>query len=578
MKNFLKHLLCLAMAFMFLFAAACASAPPVGGNTTTSGGGNASSGSTTAAPAPSGETTSAVNRGDKTIIMRENWPTYIDPGVGSKLSDSYAFLNMYDTLTFPVSDGSLQPNLAKSWEANADSTVYTFHLRDDVKFHSGNPFTANDVKFSMDRMLTLGEGYAYLFLDIVNSVDVIDDYTVRFNLKNPSGTFPEIAIRLYVLDEKLVRENFAASGSYGEFGDYGKAWLLVNDAGSGPYKVKEMRTEEFLLMERHADYWGGWQGGEPEVIKMQGGLEVTTVRTMVSRGELDLTDYLLPPETFAELNAMDGVTVVPIPTGANYNVMLNTQLAPTDDVHVRRAMAYALDYQTLLDNVFPGARKATGPVVLGMTDAALKPEENPYNYNLEQAKAELEQSPYYDDIISGRMPIALTWCSEGGSIAEKVALTIQAGMSAIGAKVEITGKPFATMMTDAQTVETTPNASLVEYGSPYLDGGGFLKARYHSSSCGTWEQMEWLQSPEIDKMIEDAMKIADPDERNAKYLELQRMLVDLCPTIWMFDIAGSFGYRTNQISAFPAAEMAAAGKSIVYAMGYHMYFRDFRMN
>jgi peptide/nickel transport system substrate-binding protein len=90
--------------------------------------------------------TESTGRGDKSIVFNVDWPTYIDPGVGSKGSDSIAFINLYDTLTFPNSDGTVRPHVAESWTTNDDSTIYTFILRDDVYFHSGNKLTANDVK------------------------------------------------------------------------------------------------------------------------------------------------------------------------------------------------------------------------------------------------------------------------------------------------------------------------------------------------------------------------------------------------------------------------------------------------
>jgi len=525
-------------------------------------------------PVGEGANLEAGNDGVTTISV--DWPTYVDPGVGGKYSDSIAFLNMYDTLTFPNSDGSVSPFVAKSWDVSPDSTEYTFHLRDDIIFHSGNRLTSSDVKFSMDRLLTMGEGYAYLFIDVVDKVEVIDEQTVLFKLKNPSGTFPAMVIRLYIMDEALVMANIDPSGSYGTYGDYGKAWMLTNDAGSGPYKIKEMKTEEYLLMERYADYWGGWEKGAPEGIKLIGGIDGATLRTMMSRGELDFSNDAQTQETYNFLESTDGISVVRMLTGANFNLCLNTQLAPTDDVHVRRAMAYAMDYQGLIDNVYVGSKKSTGPVVSGIA-SALSASEFPYHYDLGKAKEELAQSRYYDDLVNGRMAISLTWCSEGGEQQEKLALLMQAGMAALDVKVEITGKPFAMMMTDAQTVETTPNASVVLFSPAYLDAGSVLKSRYHSSSCGSWEQMEWLQDDRLDAMIERAMTIPDDDERNALYTEIQKELVDLCPTLWLLDFAQTLAYNSDYVITYPAGILSRSGEPFIYAMGYGAYFRDFRL-
>lgn len=512
---------------------------------------------------------------DKSIVMATDWPAFIDPGVGSKATDSIAFLNMYDTLVFPNDDGTISPWVAESWDANAESTQFTFYLRDDVVFHSGNKLTANDVKFSMDRLLTMGEGYAYLYSELIKDVEVLDDYSIRFSLNTSSGVFPSTLIRLYIADEKTVMANLA-DGSYGDFGDYGKAWLQVNDAGSGPYKVKEMRTEEFLLMERYDDYWQAWDEAAPETVKMMGGIDSTGMRTMMSRGELHISDDAQTPETYKALTDIEGVNLQRSMLGVNLNITLNTKLAPTDDIHVRKAMAYAFDYQSAADNIYIGSVKASGPIPVGMA-GGLTSDESPYYYSLEKAREEIEKSPYYQDLVDGKMAISFTYCSEGGQQQEKFALLMKAGMEKIGVNVQLSSKPFANMMTDAQTMETTPNAAVVAFAPSYLDGSGFLRSRYHSSSCGTWEQMEWLQDASIDAMIEEAVKISDQDVRNAKYKEITQQLVDLCPTIWALDLATTNAVNEAHIVGSPVMDRVAEGKEFIYAMGYSAYYKSFRL-
>lgn len=526
-----------------------------------------------------GDDANAVTTGKDSVSFNVDWPAAIDPGVGNKLADIIAMVNLYDGLTYPNTDGSVEPLLAESWDVNDDSTEYTFYLHQGVKFHSGNELTASDVKFSMDRMLTMGEGYAYLFTELVKDTEVLDEYTVKFTLNSPSGTFPNILIRLYVLDEATVMENIdTSSTTYGDMGDYGKTWLQTNDAGSGPYKVETMRMEDSLTMTKNDDYWQGWDGkdGAPTTLTMMGNLDGTTVRTMISRNELDLTDDTQSNEALDAMEKVDGVELVRAKFGNNFNICLNTKVAPTDDVHVRKAMAYALNYEQVCENIYEGSTKATGPIAAGM-EGALTEEECPYYYDLDKAAEELKQSKYYDQLSSGEMTITLSYCSEGGASQEQLALLMQSGLSQIGVNCEIASKPFATMMTEAAAVETTPNASFVVFAAPYLDGGAFLKSRYHSSSCGTWEQMEWLQNDEIDEEITEAMIIADETERAAKYKEISQQLVEICPTIWVADVSSTMAYRADNITKFPLAEISNSGEAFVYAMGYSYYFRDFEV-
>ena len=525
-----------------------------------------------------GDDGSASSHTDGQVVVNIDWPAYIDPGVANKDADIMAVVNMYDSLVFPNTDGTVKPMVAESWEANDDCTAYTFHLRDDVVFHSGNPLTANDVKWSMDRLLTMGEGLAYLYTGVVDSVEVIDDHTVQFNLAVPSGTFAQSLTRLYILDSALVTENIDTSSTqYGEYGDYGKTWLNTNDAGSGPYKVKEIRTEEYVIMEQSDNYWQEFDENAPKEAKLQGGVVTSTMKTMVSRGELDITDGAQTPETYESMASEDGVTMVRTLSTRNFNISLNTQLAPTDDIHFRKAMAYALDYDSVINDIYVGSVKSTGPIITGIA-GALPESEFPYTYDLDKAKEELEQSPYYDQLISGEMVVTLSYCSEGGEQQEKLALLMQAGMSQLGVTVEITGKPFATMMTDGSAVETTPNASFVVFNPAYPDGGAALKPRYHTDSNGSWEHTDWVEDPQLDAAIEEAMMITDDDERAAAYSEIARQIVDLCPTIWACDLASTFVYRSDYISYMPVAADYENGVDSIYSPGYTVYFFNYRLS
>ncbi|HEC61135.1 MAG TPA: ABC transporter substrate-binding protein, partial [bacterium] len=116
----------------------------------------------------------------------------------SPISSSSSFVNLYDTLVFPTPDGSVKPNVAERWETSADGLTWTFYLRKGVKFHDGSELTAEDVAFTMDRIIGIGEGYGYMFSGKVAGSDVVDAYKVRFNLSEPYGPFLITLVRLYI--------------------------------------------------------------------------------------------------------------------------------------------------------------------------------------------------------------------------------------------------------------------------------------------------------------------------------------------------------------------------------------------
>jgi peptide/nickel transport system substrate-binding protein len=460
--------------------------------------------------------------------------------------------------------------VAKEWSVSDDSLTYTFKIRDDVKFHSGNILKASDVAYSMNRMLDIGEGYAYLFVGVVEKATALDDTTVEIKLSKPFGPFVYALVRMMIVEEALVTQHYDKSvDTYGDKGDYGKTWMLTNDAGSGPYKTAEFKLDEYFLGEKFDDYFLGWEEGAPQYFKISAMTEPVAVRTAMSNKELEITDELQPLENYETMDKMDGVDLAVWLNGNTFNMMMNTKAQYTDDIHLRKAIAYCFDYDTVLNNIYPGAHRSYGPVsqVLPGFDSSIPA----YERDIEKAKAELAQSKYANEKVT----LNLTWCAEVPE-QEKIALLLQSNLSEIGIDLVITKKPFGSMIADAQSVETTPQISFVNFSSPYFEAGGMLKTRYHSSSSGTWEQMEWLQDAELDKMIDDALSTVDETERFKKYSTIQKYIYDLCPTIWGFNWVEKRAVQTGYVQ-WDAMDASIAGTSYFMPMGFSIYARNIKV-
>ena len=511
-------------------------------------------------------TTTAVTA----IRHTDSWPAYIDPAVGSDYVSSTALCNLYDTLVFPTNDGSVKPWLAKSWVISADGLTYTFELVPGVKFHNGDELTADDVVFSLQRIQTIGEGYGYLFTSSVKEAKAVDASHVQFTLKQAFGPFLGALVRLYILNKNQVMANLLP-GNYGEFKDYGKGWLVTNDAGSGPYKVKEMKTEEYLLMEKFDDYWAGWDNkNAPQYVKETGTTEPITVRTLMSRGELEITDQWQTNENLTAIAALPNTEVASFFEGSVLNVMLNTKKAPTDDIHFRKALAYCVDYQQIIETVFPGSRSSTAiPSSLPGYDPTL----TPYTLDLTKAEAELKQSKYYGNL--DKYPFELAWVSEVPD-EEKIALMVQSNAAKIGITVNVTKVPWLSLIDLLAKPNTTPNVSVIFVSAHYAEAGSLLESRYSSSSTGTWEQGEWLQDPEIDALVKDALATIDQQKRFQKYYTIQERILALCPTLWILEQAVKQAYRSDYV-VFPAAEDVKEEKLVSPVMGYNFYYRDFQV-
>jgi len=500
--------------------------------------------------------------GERVLRITFAWPTYIDPAVGSDFSSSSSFVNLYDTLVYPDVNGDPQPHVATRWDVSQDGKVWTFYLRDDVYFHDGTPLTAEDVKFSMDRITTIGEGYGFLFVGRIDHTEVVDEHTVRFYLVEPFGPFLSTLYRLYILNKELVEANIKRPGPYGDMGDYGKEFLLTHDAGSGPYMVKEFRVEEELVMIKNPNYWLPMDPETPDEVRFIGVVEPATIRTMVARRELEITDQWQPQEAWEALDAMEGVDITSFFPGTSFYLMMHTRKPPTDCVHFRRAMAWATDYRTVVEHIFPGCVQSRGPVAQSLPGA--DPTVFQFSRDLDKAREELQKSKYYDQL--DQLEVEFHWIAEVPD-EEKVALLFMANMAEIGINVKVVKVPWMSVVEEMARLETSPNIVSIFVAPHYPEAGSLLESRYHSSSAPTWEQNEWLLDEKFDSMLEEALATVDRKERFERYAEIQHYIVDLCPSIFLFDQVEKHAYQAAYV------DWPAARGEVIPVMGYNMAAR-----
>lgn len=506
---------------------------------------------------------------DKILRMTQSSVPIIDPAVGSDSSSSIAHANLYDTLVYPDLNGDMQPMVAESWETSDDGLSWIFHLRDDVKFHDGTDLKASDVVFSMNRLVTMGEGYAFLFASHVEFIEATDDYTVEIKLKDAFAPFLTTLCRLYIVNEDLVMDNLQ-DGSYGDFGDYGKAFLTDNDAGSGAYQVKELKKQDRLVATAFEDYWGEINENAPETIELIGVTQTATVRTWMTNGELEISDSWQTEEAYQALDNLPDVDVCNLYIGSLLYGSFNTTKAPMDDIHVRKAIAYMMDYDLIVSEIYPGSKKNASVVPEGLpgyTDEVTK-----YEYNLEKAKEELAQSKYADNI--GDYEIDVSWIVETPD-EEKIALLIQSQGEELGLNVKVEKIPWLTQIDNAANAETTPCISLNFVAPDYNEAGAQLFTRFHSSMKGSWQATEWLDDKELDQMIEDALVTMNQEERFEKYAEIQKYISEQCYCLTFFNQADKHAYY-NYLG-WSAAKAASEDAPVSQIMGYNYLFKDFSM-
>lgn len=463
----------------------------------------------------------------------------IDPAKGTDYADTVLAVNIYDTLVSPKKGGpGVEPHLATEW--TTDGKTYTFKLRDGVKFHSGNPLTAEDVVFSLNRTVAMGQGFSNLFAGRVEKAEAVDPLTVKFTLSAPYSPFLAALVRLPIVDAKTVMAN-KVDGKYGEFGDYAEAWLSSHDAGSGAYKVESQNPQSETVMVKFPDYFLGFAEKAPDRVRYRYGIEAPTVRALMSRGEHDIADLWLPPEVIRAMAAEKGMKLMSEAGATGEFIKLNTARPPLDDVHCRRALTYAFDYATTLKILTINDKYAQGIPMKGPLPSGLMgydPSLPDYKQDMAKAKEELALCKH-DPKTS---PLDIAWIAEVPA-RERIALLMQASFSQLGFPVKVIKTPWALVSEQVTKPETAPHAVEIAVAAATPDPDSLLYNTFSSTAPPTWMSAEHLKDAKVDELLEAGRSETDPAKREAIYKELNVVLRDLAPAINAYEFTGTYVVR-----------------------------------
>lgn len=334
---------------------------------------------------------------DQLIIgMNMNNLLTLDPAAMTGNEVVGIVVNLYDSLVEldPDTLTNVKPALAKSWDISPDGKTLTFHLRDNVTFHSGNPLTAEDVVWSMRRLLHLNlaqasvwKSYGFSKKNIDQQIKALDDYTVQLTL--PKANDPQLVIyslgalgNLGVLDRKTVLSHEVNN-------DWGNRWLTTNEAGSGPFMLETWQAKDVLRMQRNPHYWRE----EPKMnrVVLRHFQESQTLRLMVEKGDLDIASNM----AVADINALrkdPQLTVEAVQKGTVYYVAMSMKEKHFANPKVREAVRYLIDYQGINKALMPGYGVLhQRPIKAGMPSTLPDPG---YKLDIPRAKKLLAEAGY----------------------------------------------------------------------------------------------------------------------------------------------------------------------------------------
>lgn len=468
----------------------------------------------------------------------------IDPAKQTDYTEGFAAQNFYDPF-ITTDPESFEPtgHLVTEWNVEDDGATWVFSLREDVPHQNGGTLTADDVVYSMNRMLSLGEGQASLWsnrLEAGEDITARDEHTVEFSLDQSYGPLLASLTQFFVVDSQTVKAN-EADGEFGERGDYGQQYLSSNVAGTGGYTLKNWSTGNTLEMEAFDDYWNGWPDNRFDTVRAEVISELSTVKNMMKLGNADMTDQYMGTSTYEE---MAGYPNVEVPTTAQiqiFHIPMNTQKPPLDDINVRKAIAYAFDYQSAVDNIVGGGSKAAGPVprnLFGHNDDV-----SPSTQDLDAAKAALDEADYTVEEIND---IGLEHAVIAGIESQRqFGLLNQSGLQELGIEVEINPIQWSTLTDRATQIESSPHMANV-YLSPVIPSpDNYTYFMHHPDAFGTYWSLSWYSTEELTEVLDQTRQETDFDARMDLYEEAQQLIVDGFPSLYVANPPYRVGLNKN---------------------------------
>ncbi|MDI6823650.1 MAG: ABC transporter substrate-binding protein [Bacillota bacterium] len=454
-------------------------------------------------------------------------PESLDPANALNVGSTQVIMQVYEGLVCRDENLKVYPRLATSWDISPDKKVYTFHLREGVKFHDGTPFDAEAVKANLDRHLNLDKPTKNRqYYAMVESIVVKDHKTVEIRLKQPYGSFLELLAQPHAF--------IVSPQAIAELGED----LARRAVGTGPFVLKEWVPGSEVIMEANREYWGG----KPEIDELvfkpvnEDGARVM----MLESGQADMITYVPPAEI--ETLRQKGFKVVLTPTTRQRFVSINCLDPILKDKRVRQALNYAVNKKAIVDLIWQGTAEVSDspipPRVWGHFAVGA------YEYNPDKAKQLLAEAGYPNGFAVN------FWYIKRGPGAKEIMEAIQADLRKVGVNAKIQeyepGIWVSGVLNKGPEDAQKMGRQLLMLGSSGAEVRELLWQFHHSSNWSPGGMNRaFLKNAQIDELTDKLMVATEEGEALALAEQAQKLVMDEAPWIFLYSESQARAMKAN---------------------------------
>lgn len=448
-------------------------------------------------------------------------PKTLDPHATTALSDFRVLANVYEGLVrFRADRLQVEPALAEAWTVSDDGLRYEFRLRRGVRFHDGTAFDALAVRFNLERLLDERHPFHHTgpfplasFFSSVERVEVLGPRRVALVLEEPfAPLLSNLAYPIgFMVSPDAVR---CFDESFGRHG-----------GGTGPFALARWESGRAVVLKRNPDYWGGAPALERVVFR-----PLTDPMTQLAELRAGGIDVLpeVPADVVPFFRAQDEYRVLERVGPHLWFLILNTRRPPFDDVRARRAVNLAVDRQRLVEQVLGGGATVAAGAIPEAFVWAENPEVRPYPYDPDRARALLAES----GATGAELRLLVPTSGSGMLEPELLASAIQADLARVGLSVEIRTYEWNAYLAEVNAgLDDDAELAAMAWMTNDPDTLPFLALRSAARPPDGFNS-GWYSNPRVDALVERARRETDPDARARLYHELDRVLYDDAP--WLF--------------------------------------------